>query len=102
VSKSRTLGVAVDALYRSFADAAARRRWLDDGVVIRKAVPPRSLRLVWADGTPVEIRFVAKGASKSAVQVEHRGFPTKSAAEAGKASWHARLDALAAALQRGR
>lgn len=99
--KSRTLPVPIDELYRVCREAPMRARWLAEDVVVRKATKPRSVRLTWPDGTKVEMWLVAKSASKSTLQVQHLGLPTKATAEACKKKWHARLDALAELLREG-
>lgn len=95
-NKSRTFAVPVAELYRAWADARSRKRWLPEaGITVRKATPERSLRITWSDGTSVELWFVAKGAGKSAVQVQHRKLPNREAIAERKAYWSERLDALA-------
>jgi uncharacterized protein YndB with AHSA1/START domain len=99
VNRSRTLPVAVDALYAAVADARQRRRWLPGvKLTVRKATPARSMRITWHDGTSVELWFVAKGAGRSTVQVQHVRLPSKAEADARRAFWGERLDALAALL----
>jgi uncharacterized protein YndB with AHSA1/START domain len=95
-NKSRTFAVPVAELYRAWADARLRKKWLPEaGITVRKATPERSLRITWSDGTSVELWFVAKGAGKSAVQVQHRKLPNREAIAERKAYWSERLDALA-------
>src|SRR4029077_11823611 len=49
--KSRTVNAPIDALHRAFADASVRRRWLDEAdVKVRTSIPPKSVRLGFADG----------------------------------------------------
>jgi hypothetical protein len=93
-SRSRTFAVPVGDLFAAFADEERRRRWLDAPLTIRKATPDRSLRITWDDGTDVQVYLSAKGPGKSAVQVQHCKLPSKEAAEAAKAYWAERLDAL--------
>lgn len=94
-SKSRTFPVPVSRLYAAWKDARQRRKWLPEArLVIRTAQPDRSLRITWPDGTSVECWFTAKGPAKSAVQVQHTRLASKADAEARKAYWAERLDAL--------
>ena len=80
----------------AWADARLRKKWLPEaGITVRKATPERSLRITWSDGSSVELWFVAKGAGKSAVQVQHRKLPNREAIAERKAYWSERLDALA-------
>ncbi|MBA3318064.1 MAG: hypothetical protein H0T50_08245 [Gemmatimonadales bacterium] len=94
-SKSKTFGVPVGRLYRAFRDARTRRRWLDTvGLTVRSAVPGKSMRVTWPDGTSVELYFAAKGAAKSQVAVQHRKLPDKPSAERMKGYWADRLGSL--------
>jgi uncharacterized protein YndB with AHSA1/START domain len=94
-SKSRTFGVPLARLYRAFDDRGQRNRWLGDArPTVRKAMPNRSMRITWEDGTSVEAHFTAKGPNKSQVAIQHRKLATKAAATAMKAYWEARLGAL--------
>ncbi len=93
-NKSRTYPVPVESLWREVRNVGRRRKWLTDvEPEIRKATPPKSLRMSWPDGTRVQLWFTDKGA-KSSVQVQHGGLPTAEAAAEAKRRWHDRLDAL--------
>jgi hypothetical protein len=95
-SRSKTLPVPVGRLYRAFADARMRRRWLAGVTLkIRTATPDKSVRITWDDGTPVDIWLTAKGDSKSSVAVAHRKLPSREDAVRRKSYWGERLDALA-------
>jgi uncharacterized protein YndB with AHSA1/START domain len=95
-NRSRTFPVPIAELFRACSDGRARRKWLaESGVVVRKSVPERSLRLTWSDGGSVELWFTAKGPNKSAVAIQHRRLPSQAAADERKAYWGERLDALA-------
>jgi len=52
------------------------------------------MRMTWDDGTPVQLGFLSKGASKSAVAVAHQKLPNRSAADAMKKVWSERFDRL--------
>lgn len=93
-NRSRTFGVPVAELYRAFADAARRRRWLDAEVTVRKANPHRSVRMTWPDGTSVVVWLSEKGEARSVAAVQHCKLPSRDAADAAKAFWGERLDAL--------
>lgn len=94
-NKSRTFPVSRGALFRACRDPRVRARWMPDGgVTLRKATPPKYLRMRGPDGEPIEMVFLAKAAGKSAVQIQVGGLPSRAAADAEKQRWHARLDAL--------
>src|SRR5205085_12132699 len=81
-SKSRTFDAPVDTLFHAWANASIRKRWLTDaGVKVRTATPPKSMRLGFADGTIVAVGFIAKGASKSSVAIEHTKLPDQATAD---------------------
>ena len=93
--KSRTYNVPVATLFDAWADASMRRRWMDGAKArVRTSNAPKSLRLGWEDGTIVSVGFVAKGASKSSVALEHEKLPDNATAERMKKYWSERLDAL--------
>jgi hypothetical protein len=73
-----------------------RSRWLPDAkLTVRKATPNRSLRITWEDGTSVNCWFLAKGRSKSVVQLSHAKLRTRDEVTRMKRYWTERLDALA-------
>ena len=94
-TKSRTFAVSVEKLFDACANARKRRRWLPVKVTIRRATPPRSLRVLWEDGTPVQFGFFSKGPGKSSLAVSHEKLPDKAAAEAAKKAWAGYFDRLA-------
>lgn len=94
VNKSKTFPVPVATLYKAFG-ARARRKWLGDvDVTVRVAHVDRSMRITWTDGTPLDVNFLSKGASKSSMHLQHREQPTKAAADRVRAFWTERLGAL--------
>ena len=94
-TKSRTFNVPVETLFDAWADARVRGKWLSDAAVkVRRATPPKSLRLDWSDRSIIAIGFMSKGASKSAVAVQHAKLPDKKKADELKRYWSERLDAL--------
>ena len=99
VSKSKTIAVPVDELWRAFENARVRRRWLpDEAMTIRTATAHKSMRARLADDTPVDVYFTAKGDAKSSVTLQVREIPDREAADAAKARWAERLDTLATIL----
>ncbi len=98
-SKSKTLAVTAAIAFDAFANARARKKWLPNvEVVIRKATPPKSIRMTWPDGTSVEVWITSKG-EKCSVGVQHTKLASKEDANARKAFWAERLDALSEALR---
>ena len=94
-SKSRTFDVPVAELFETWADAKLRRRWLkDEGVKVRTATAPKSMRLGWTDGSIVAVWFTAKGAGRSSVALAHTKLPDRETVERLKQYWSDRLDAL--------
>ena len=101
-NKSRTFSVPVHTLFKTWSDAAARRRWLDDvKPTVRTATPPKSMRLQWPDGTLVLVGFTAKGAGKSSVAVSHTKLRDKAVSQQAKTYWTERLNALASVVAGG-
>lgn len=99
VGKSKTYPVPVERLYDAFAEEGERERWLPGvQIEVRTCTRPKTVRWLWEDGNPVEAYFTAKGAGKSSVSVQHRQLTSRAAADASKAEWGERLQALAEAL----
>jgi uncharacterized protein YndB with AHSA1/START domain len=94
-SKSRTFNVPLARLFKAFADARTRRRWLTAKIKVRSTTPDKRMRIEWEDGTPVQLGFFAKGDAKSYVAVQHEKLPDKAAAEAMKKVWSEHFDRLA-------
>ena len=94
-SKSRTFNVPVTTLFDAWADAGARRRWLDGAKVkVRTATAPKSMRLDWNDRTIIAVGFTAKGELKSSVAVQHTKLPDRQTVDHLKKYWSDRLDLL--------
>jgi hypothetical protein len=100
-SKSKTYGVPVATLFDAWADSRRRKRWLrETSVTLRTAIPPKSIRLGWRDGTIVAVWFTPKGADKSAVAIAHTKLASKADADRLKEYWSECLDALGEWLSR--
>jgi uncharacterized protein YndB with AHSA1/START domain len=101
ISSSKTVNVPVARLFKAFHDPAARGRWLkDSNFVIRRATPPKSLRITWVDGaTHVDVNLYPKGDSKSYVSLQHGKLPDSRAAEKQKAYWGQQLERLKQVLE---
>ena len=84
-----------ERVYRAFRDTRQRRRWLGDvDLTIRTAVPNKSMRVTWPDGTSVEWYFVPKGDAKTQVAVQHVKLADREAVDRMKVWWGERLAAL--------
>ena len=93
-NRSRTFNVPVRKLFNAFANARTRRSWLPVKITVRTAIPGKSMRLTWEDGTPAQFGFTSKGPAKSVVAVRHEQLPDKPAADAMKAAWTEHFDRL--------
>ena len=93
--KSKTLAAPAARVYRAFRDARTRRQWLGDvELTVRTAIPNKSMRITWPDGTNVEWYFVSKGDAKCQVAVQHGKLPDHDAADRMKTWWGERLAEL--------
>jgi hypothetical protein len=93
--KSKTLAAPAARVYRAFRDARTRRRWLGDvSLTVRTAIPNKSMRITWPDGTNVEWYFVPRGDAKCQVAVQHGKLPDREAADRMKSWWGERLGDL--------
>jgi uncharacterized protein YndB with AHSA1/START domain len=98
-TKSRTFDVPVSRLFDAWAKPAFRKKWIGgEPITVRTSSRAKYVRLRHADGSTVVAGFTAKGKSKSSVAVQHAGLPSRAAADARKAYWAERLDALRDAL----
>ena len=101
---SKTIAVPVAALYRAWAYAKTRAKWLPNsaGVTIRTATENKSLRMVWTDGTStVAVMFYPAGAAKSKVTIDRRKLANEKEVGEVKAYWAEALEKLKALLEGG-
>jgi hypothetical protein len=96
-TKSKTFNVPLDLLFKAFTDDAMRHRWIGAKTTLRKASPPKSIRLQWTDKTIIPVWVTAKGA-KTQVAVTQTNLPSKAAADEAKKEWSVRLNELATLL----
>jgi hypothetical protein len=95
-SKSKTINVAAGTVFKAFKQPKLRSRWLPGHkAVVRSAVPNKTIRLTWEDGTSVEVYVVSKGRSKTQVAIQHTKLTSRQAVDQMKAFWGDHLDALA-------
>ena len=99
-SKSKTINAAAGTVFKSFKQPKLRSAWLDARPVIRTAVPNKTIRMTWEDGSSVEIYVVPKGRAKAQVAVQHTKLPNREAVDRMKWFWGDHLDRLAAKLDR--
>lgn len=93
-AKSKTFGVPLARLYRSWSNPKLRAKWLPQDFTVRSATPQKYMRISWADGTTVVLGFTKKGAEKSQVAVQHTKLSDRAAVTKLKAFWEERLKAL--------
>ena len=101
ISVSRTVNAPLTSSYQAFANDKRRQAWLDEnGLVVRTALPNKSMRATWKDGkTSFAVAFIAKSPAKSQVVVTHYKLPDAKAAARMKTYWRGKLDRLQAALE---
>jgi uncharacterized protein YndB with AHSA1/START domain len=101
-SGSKTINVPVERLFEAWNSAPLRRKWLgpkEQDLEIRKATPPKSLRITWTDGSSVSVQLYPKGDSKSSVSLEHTKLKSPTEVEKVKKSWAERLERLKQVLE---
>lgn len=100
-SVARTIASPVGRAFAAWREAALREQWLPrTPLTIRKATPHKSIRIVWSDATLVSVNFWPKGPLKCEVVPEHARLPSPEAADKMRLFWAAKLEALAAFLER--
>ena len=101
VSVARTFPLGVGKLFRAFAEAPQRNRWLERGMLkVRTTLRNRSVRFEFSDGTSrVVVYFDPKDRSKTTVTVQHEKLPDARAVEEMRAMWKEHLKRLATVLQ---
>ncbi len=101
ISRSTSIEVSAARAFKSWSEAGERQRWLPGRELeIRKAIRSKSLRSTWAaEGSDVLVAFIAKGASKVQVVVQHSKLSNPQQAERMKEFWSAALGRLKAQLE---
>ena len=98
-NKSKTVRVGVSKLYQAFSHSRQRRRWLPDVEwTVRTSTANKSMRVVLADGSALDLYFTAKDENKSQVSLQHRKLADKAAVEEMKMFWSERFAELAESL----
>jgi hypothetical protein len=94
-TKSKVFGVPLGRLYRAFADARTRAKWLPGvALTIRTRTREKYMRITWPDRTSVLLGFIGKGVAKSQVQIAHVKLSDRAAATRMKQYWAERLTVL--------
>lgn len=97
VNRSRTLDVPVRIAWQAVHSDEERDVWLPDlPLEITTANPDRSIRARLDDGTRLDVYFTAKGDDRCSIQMQHRKLADREQADAMRAFWGERLDALQA------
>jgi uncharacterized protein YndB with AHSA1/START domain len=101
VSVSKTFPLGVGKLFRAFAQAPQRNRWLERGMLkVRTTLKDRSVRFDFRDGASrVVVYFDPKDRNKTTVTVQHEKLPDARAVEEVRAMWKEHLNRLATVLQ---
>jgi hypothetical protein len=101
VSVSKTFPIGVARLYRAFAQAPQRNRWLERGMLeVRTSRKDRDIRFDVPDGASrVVAYFDPKDRNRTTVTVQHEKLPDADAVEEKRAFWKAKLAELAATLR---
>ena len=100
-NKSKTLNASAAAVFKAFAHARVLKQWLPGvNVTVKKATANKSVRMLWDDGTPVEVWIVPKGKGRTAAQIQHRKLASKEAADERREYWDKRLAALAGVVEK--
>jgi uncharacterized protein YndB with AHSA1/START domain len=98
---SKTVSASLAELYDAWVDAEKQRAWLGVPMPeVRTALPERSLRLTWHDGSWVIVGFTDKGDGKAQVAVSHERLPNARAVAKYKAFWNDALARLATLVER--
>jgi hypothetical protein len=97
VSVSKTFPIGVGKLFKFFAEAPQRNRWLERGTLkVRKTLKNRSVRFDFRDGTSrVVVSFDPRGRGKTTVAVQHERLPDARAVEEMRGMWKDHLERLA-------
>jgi len=97
---SKTFPVSLERLFAAFVEEDERAHWLDGiELRLRTAQPHRSARFdILPADKRLAVNFLARGDSRSAVQLQMERLPQAEDVTAWKALWKTMLDQLAHAL----
>jgi hypothetical protein len=96
VSVSKTFPIGVGKLFKVFAEAPQRNKWLERGMLkVRTTRKDLSIRFVFRDGTSrVVAYFDPKDRNKTTVTVQHELLPDARAVEEMRGMWKEHLKRL--------
>jgi hypothetical protein len=96
VSTSKTFPISVGKLFKAFAEAPQRSRWLERGTLkVRTTLKNRTIRFDFRDGTSRVVAFFdPKDRNRTTVTVQHEKLPDAGAVEEMRAFWKERLAGL--------
>jgi uncharacterized protein YndB with AHSA1/START domain len=96
IGVSRTISSSAARVFKSFADETRRALWLrDNGLVVRRSIPNKSLRATWSDGkTSLAIALSETAKNRTQVVVQHSKLPDAKAASRMKTYWSTALNRL--------
>jgi hypothetical protein len=100
VSVSKTFPIGVGKLFKAFAEAPERDKWLERGMLnVRTTRKDLSVRFDFHDGASrVVAYFDPKDRSKTTVTVQHERLPDAKATEEMRGMWKEHLNRLAKVL----
>ncbi len=100
-SGSKTVAVPIAKLFAAWADPKTRAKWLRDKIEIRRATKNKSMRIIWNDGSSIDVQFYVKGPGKSQVTIERRRLANVKEVQQVKKYWAAALAKLETLLDGG-
>lgn len=100
VSVSKTFPIGVGKLFKAFAEAPQRNKWLEKGTLkVRSTRKDLSVRFDFRDGSSrVVAYFDPKDRNKTTVTVQHERLPHAEAVEEMRGMWKEHLNRLATLL----
>lgn len=100
-SASKAINAPVEKLFAAWTDAKKRAKWLPHATMqIRIGTANKSLSTKWGPGpSKLTVGFLAKGAGKSQVQLDHNALPDLAAVGKMKTYWRAALERLKTLLE---
>ena len=99
------LGIAAPLadLWDAWQRPGIRHLWLHaPGVSLRRAVPRKSLRLIWNDGSSVSVTLAGQAGGRCLVTVEHSRIESAARAAALRQFWPTALERLRKRLEKRR
>jgi len=95
ISRSKTLPVSVEEVFKVWQDDDIRKEWLGEDIVIHLATPSKSMRGTWIDGQKsISVNFYPRKGDKCQVSVNHGKLTDSKAADAIRSFWGDALERL--------